>query len=251
MKIKLFFIFCFCCSLSVSPQNFIKDDEARSEKMAAVFSKSYPHLYTNKDSAYFYIEKALKVTDPSKDDEARLLLLQWLIATSSYHYDLPKYDEFLKRVDLFFQTDSIEFKLSDYQAEKDALSLVKGEYYFKLSAYNRAQPYFKKLSDKYTSINLKDHTKNSVGKYISVNNYLATIYRNKGKYDLAEQYYVKTGELINTYYQGKLDGPFQQAANEQLLAELYNRTGKYQKANTLLRKSLPVYVEGLKKKCES
>ncbi|NER19068.1 CHAT domain-containing protein [Spongiivirga citrea] len=218
----------------------------REAKIVELFYKAHPHFYSNKDSAYFFMDRALKLTDPAKDLDTRLSLFNWLITTSSYHYDLPRYNEYLNQVEAMFKLDSVAYKLTNYQAEKEAFILNRASYYFQLADYQKAKSYFQQLLTSYESININDHTEESIEKYISVISYLATIYRNKGKYDIAEKYYLKIAELINVFYKGKPEGPLQEAANDQLLAELYNRTGKYALANNLLHKSFPVYIQAIK-----
>ena len=72
----------------------------------------------------------------------------------------------------------------------------------------------------------------------STYDYLATIYKHTGKYDLSEQYYLRSVSLIEKYrsviegYQGHING------THQLLAQLYNLTGHYQKAGEVVQQCI-------------
>ncbi|MFP2997845.1 CHAT domain-containing tetratricopeptide repeat protein [Spongiivirga sp. MCCC 1A20706] len=234
-------------TINVFSQTNNSTKDAQIEKVTELFYKGYDYMYVNKDSTYFYFDQALAINDSLKDIDTELQLHNYLIFVSGYFYDLPRFESSLQKVETILNSENAETSIVDYQLMKDQFTLDQGDYYYKLGDFERAKPKFLSLLKSYEQIPIKHHTKESIGNTISVYNYLAAIYYRQHKYDLAKQYYLKTGVLITDFYGDDIDGKSQLAANQRLLAALYNDKGDYQKANELLHESLTFYLQHIDK----
>ncbi|MFH4968070.1 CHAT domain-containing protein [Gaetbulibacter sp. M240] len=222
-------IFFFAYSFTVCSQENNND-----EKITSYFYEGYNKIYTQKDSAYYFFDKALYLADQLKDYETQLQLLSYKVFTSGYHYDMTVYRNSLDEILKIMQVDSLSSKVKDLNLYKQQLLLDTGNYYYKLKDYSRAKPYFIEAYSELSKIPKDNRSMNDQESLLSVYNFLASIYKNTGKYDLAELYYNRSNQLSKVIYEGD-NLAMHLASTNKLKAQLYNNSGKLDKAHLILK----------------
>ena len=195
MEKKILFVFAFLLTNLVFSQ-VEKQQLQLSSKMEDTFNKGYQLLYIKKDSSYYFFNKALEYALSLKDVESQLGILAYLTYTNGYHYDLEDYYYNLSWRETILYSDSLKTKIPDYKSEYNHLLIDKGNYYFKTKDYNKAKAIFIQLKEAYEKIPLIEIDEEGAEILFSVYNFLGTTYKCLGKYDLAEQYYLKNRSMI-------------------------------------------------------
>ena len=232
---KILNILIFSISISVLAQENLDTD------ITSLFYKGYDHMYTHKDSAYFYFDKAYKLAQDHHAYDTQLQILSYKIYTNGYHYDMLEFGKNLNEEKSLLARDSIGLSAEDIALYEEQLSIDFGNYYYKLKQYSRAKPYFLEVYKKLASKKEKELTKEEVDTLLSVYNFLASIYKNTGKFDLAVLYYKKAKALSTNFYSGNAL-TLNLAATDQLLAQTYSDIGELDEADKIFRDNLKTYA---------
>ncbi len=236
MKSSILIIFiCFMCSqglVSQLPEAAIDD----------AHYKALDYHYTNKDSAYFYYEKAIRLADGQDDLERTLNSLVYLINANSHYYDLKNYRINLQREDSLLLLHGKKVKeLSFIGSFKDYLLFDKGNYHYKIKEYATSKKYFQELYAKISAIPEKEKTIEDVEMLSSLYSFLGLIYRHTGKYDLAA-YTFNKDIALNLKHKDSLEGWETGIMNsKKLLSQVLEVKKEYSKANVLLKEALSFY----------
>ena len=211
------------------------------ERLWNFFDKGAEVAYIDKDSAYYYFEKAGNLAKLHGSVEDQLYILSYAINTSDYHFDLKTSAKILKETDSLLSIENISDGFEDYDSYLASYLAYQGNYYYKLGAYERAKGFFLRIQAKYNGKSYAELEEDEADALFRNNNFLGVIYKNLGKYDLSEQYYLTNGSLVeqNQYLQVHSNAYLTNV--NQLLAQLYIAVGKPLKANELLEKSLEYY----------
>lgn len=241
--IKLFFLTLITIPFCLLSQT----NEKAIELMHDNFNKGYQQVYVNKDSTYHYLNKALKIANDIEDYDSQLGILDYIVASSSYHYDLKKYLQSLNQIRTLLYEEDIKTKIQDYESWLISYESNLGDYYFKTKEYATAKAIFLKIHSHFTQIN-KDEITNIQAQYlINTNSYLGTIYKHLEKYDLAEQYYQRNIDFIENCPVLEANAVSLVLAEQNLLGQLYTRTREFKKANYFFEKALQWEKESYKK----
>lgn len=234
MKFNLLIIFiCFIFS-----QRFFS--QSANPEIEESFNKALDYHYINKDSAYFYYEKVIRLANEQNDIEARLNSLVYLINANGYYYDLKNYDINIQREDSLLQYDK-RIDSFTQQSYKDYLLFDKGNYNYKIKQYSTSKKYFQELYTKISAIPEKKQTIDDIIMLSSINSFLGLIYRHTGKYELATYTFNKDIALV-TKYKDSLDGWEAMTFNsKKLISQVYEEKKEYTKANVLLKEALSFY----------
>ncbi|OSY88936.1 hypothetical protein WH52_04535 [Tenacibaculum holothuriorum] len=235
MRTKLLFLFLTLHSFFIVSQN----DSINIKKLETEFYKAYPHIYSNQDSAYIYFNKALTISQQEKWHDQSANILSYIIFTSSYHYNLPVMKNNLDNLGslLITQKDSLK-KQKVYHVANSLYQLNLGNYYYKLKDYKRAKPWFLQLKNELKSANT---TQENIDKLHSVYSFLAVIYTNENKYELAKNYCNKALQLLNNYPDFFEDISSKKMLLNNYLAKIYSNQKQYDSAINLLEKSVNFY----------
>tara|TARA_R110002167_G_scaffold108803_5_gene277716 strand:+ start:4782 stop:7559 length:2778 start_codon:yes stop_codon:yes gene_type:complete len=211
------------------------------DALSVSLNKGYDFLYTSKDSTYYHFNKALGIAVAMNDPLAQLDVLGYLTYANGYYYDLVNYRHNLERTEHLLYTESAAKNIIDYKDYRNAYLLEKGNYYFKTKEYGKAGIPFQELIADFSKTPMVLLSEEAAPMLFSVHNFLATIYKHMGKYDLAEQYYNRNISLVETNPHMQPDMHSYTTNIHQLLGQLYIEMGNYTKANILLMEALGNY----------
>jgi len=237
MKIRITLFFFLICSVSVYAQN-----RSEKEKLVSEFyEKGIALRGIKKDSSYYYLDLATALAiDLGNYSDALDLLLEAIFA-SGIHYDLKKYSSYLKKMEALLQKDSVKTTLNDLEFYQNRLVYEEGSYLCELKDYSAAKAKFQDLYEIYSKKEIAKLGYNDLSFLIYSTNFLASIYMDLGKYDLAENYFNRALAVVENNDLAKLEG-FDRSTNR-LLAQLYISMGKHAKANAILLKLLQSYKQ--------
>lgn len=197
--------------------------------------------YTNKDSVYFYLNKIHHLTKTHNHWEDEFFTLINWNRQAGYFYDLEKMSSNLIILDTLWlkNKEKIE-ELPQKRLFENSLLYDKGNYYFKLDEFLNARKSFNKIVSSTEKLNDTDISIND--KYLLSTSYsfIAKMYSNEGKYELAKQFYLRNIRFL------KSSIPEDERTlhrNYSLLAEVYKREKKYKISNDYLLKSLKLDID--------
>ncbi len=221
---------------------FSQAEEKQTLLLNSYFDSAYEQTFQNKDSAYFYFEKALQLAKKLNDLPTQLDILSYTIYTADYHYDLRKLQSGLSKTEALLFIKNAPDTIEGYNDYHNAYLLDKGNYHFKTKEYEKAKTYFQQLFNAITKIPTKQLDQDKVETLYTAYTFLATIYKNTGKFDLSEEFYLNAIDFVNKN-KSKFKGYQDYISNSnRLLAQLYSQTGQYQKANILLSQAKTTYL---------
>ncbi|TYB79395.1 CHAT domain-containing protein [Bizionia myxarmorum] len=210
------------------------------DDLDADFEKAYEYYYSSKDSCYFYFNR-IKTTATANQDIPYLLeaLLResW---SANFHNDLPIIKKNLR------QLDSIErnnkgvidtLYLRNYY--KTSIQYTKGLYEYDLNNYKNALKYFNQFVK--TIEDNPDYLEDPevLKLYLSTTSFIGNLYVKEGKYKLATDFYEKN---LRTIRQNDDIGIGFSNNIQILLADIYQKEGQYEKANSSILKVLDYYI---------
>lgn len=234
MKIYIPLLIYFYCSF-LSAQEY-------NEEVEKLTQSSYNHLYTHQDSTYYYFDKIYELAVGQKDF---ILAIEMLINTSriaSYHYNLPKIKESIEKTDsLIHLKKSILDTLNDSgNFYKNSNSFEKGDYYFKLKDYEKSKIHFNTLISSLEKLPEADLSNENIDLLSSSYSYVATIFNEEDKYDMAKLFYEKN---IRLYLTNKPEDTNGLNKIYNLYAKVFADTGDFRTANKYLLKTLKQNIE--------
>ena len=235
-KINRFLLFVLVSSIVHA-----QEGDQRLKAMEEAYTKGYELLYIDKVGSYNQFDKALNIAVSLNDYQSQLDILGLLTYANGHNDDLENYRLNLLRTEKILYTDSLKSSIEQINTYIDPFLLDKGNYYFKTKEYAKAKLSFLELHSKFGIIPHNKITSDNGRMLFSINNFLATIYKHEGKYELSEQYYLRNLDLVEKS-SAFLDSKQSRTMNiNQLLAQLHSQMGHYNKANTLLLQALETY----------
>lgn len=235
MRSTCLLVFFFFVSVGAVSQN-IADKEKLVEKF---YFKGLELTNTKKDSSFFYYRLALQHAEELQHHSDAIEILFGLILTARKHGDIEHHQIFLQEIDSILTNEDVRIALDDYQYYENRFIYEKATYFYDLLEYDQAKRDFQKL---YTLLSKKELVKLDEYEYnllIHTTNYLALIYSHNSKYDLAETYFNRS---LNFIQSNPVDeSETYRLATLQLLAQLHRFTQNYKKSNTILNEVLGAY----------
>lgn len=204
-----------------------------------LLEKAEQHIFTNQDSAYYFLNKLYKESIEKKDWIRASEALNTINMTSAYHGNFSKFQSFLQKEDaLLLKIDSLMKTSSKITNQRIFHWYNKGNFYYTLQSYNQAENYFFKILntvEQFPDSIIKRH----YSEYLLVaNNYLATIYRNEFKYELAEEFYTENLRLHKKFKDNE-EALFD---TKNLIASLKSAQKDYITSNKLAKESINYYL---------
>lgn len=206
------------------------------EEIEILFNTAYKHIYVNKDSAYFYLNK-IEVKATHKKDWSNVLdALINSNRNASYYFDLQIITANLKKIDqLVIDQPNIWKNIDDSLFYQKSIYFDKGSYYYKIGDFEKAKTFFQKIKKSYNNTEYENLT-NEHFYLLSVSfSFLAKIYELQGKYNLAKDYYLENIRLIKRITPKDLGKVY---INYALLADVLKKQGDIEKANQYLKEAL-------------
>ena len=200
------------------------------------YNKAYHYFYTNKDSAYFYFDKVKAIAIKEKDIAyfmETLISENW---AANYHYDFDVVSANLKVLD------------SVMDEEEDYINTLPQRAYYRFSKhyshalnnyelgdYTKALQLFLNIVSAIELEQVFTKDESVFGLYVSALNFIAKIYSDEAKYNLATHFLQKNERVCkNTTF----DVQHYKNTITALLSNVYVKKGRYQDANTMLYKGL-------------
>ncbi|QCK16636.1 CHAT domain-containing protein [Mangrovivirga cuniculi] len=240
-KIFFFLLYLSFFSFEVHSQNI-------DEKISENFYAGYNYIYTNYDSASHYFLAALELAQESGDIETQIQILEYLIFTSGYHYELERYFVYLNINNGLLNSVNPDSLSTDLQVYRQNQLLNEGNYYYKIKEYEKSKLSFQKLYNDLSTQQTDSLNKQKGETLLSTCNFLASIYKNTGKYELSDQYYEKAIMLIRNNPDIVKNEEVSIAATKLLTAQLYVEMEKYDEANNLFDEVIKTYTKMYKDK---
>lgn len=210
-------------------------------QMDDLFSKAYEHLYVNKDSAYHYFNEIEVLANKNQDWATVFEALISSNRNAGAFYDLDKLSGNLNRLDsLFLKHKPYLDTLPEKRLYVNSLLYDKGNYYFQLNNYRSSRQTFGQIIDSLEPLPNTEMDEELIDLLSVSYSFIAKMYTDEGKYELAQQYYDKN---IRYILQKKPNDLASLNTNYSLLAELYGKKGQYENSNAYFKKALGFYLK--------
>jgi len=210
-------------------------------QMDDLFSKAYEHLYVNKDSAYHYFHEIEVLANKNQDWATVFEALISSNRNAGAFYDLDKLSGNLNRLDsLFLKHKPYLDTLPEKRLYVNSLLYDKGNYYFQLNTYRSSRQTFGQIIDSLEPLPNTEMDEELIDLLSVSYSFIAKMYTDEGKYELAQQYYDKN---IRYILQKKPNDLASLNTNYSLLAELYGKKGQYENSNAYFKKALGFYLK--------
>ena len=197
--------------------------------------RSYKYLYSNKDSAYFYLSQATKLINSDNWKSGARTLVAWS-RSAAYFYDLEMMKQNINSIDSIYSNHQDELDvIENALIYKNSLLIDKGIYSYELTDYVPARNAFSEIIKTTEALPDSLININHIGLLRSAYGFVAKIYNNEGKYDLAKEYYNKNIRWINLKTPNDKKQLFR---NYSLLAEVYKNEGNHLRSNEFFIESL-------------
>ncbi len=193
------------------------------------YLKGYEYMYSNKDSSYYYFDKALKNYEAAQDADNQFTSLVGVLYANGYYYDLSSLKKNLNKLEKLIY--STAYKDSDYKDYLvDRLYLEKINYYFKLSNYVATQQYLDSLSSFQKSRALIKRDLDYYETTLSAGLYQGSIYKNQGKLNLALEKYKQLEGFLTEHADSLTDSRNSAFSIKRLQAKTYASLGEIDSA---------------------
>lgn len=243
MTSKAFFVFGFLyCWILLFPVSVLNAQNSSDyeQQVEELFDRAYGNLSAdNKDSAQYYFHK-IKTLSTKRSDWINVIdAVLGLNQIAKENNELGRVKNYLDNLDsLFISNQSYLDTIPGILLYRNDLSHQNGNYYFLIHDFERSRNAFQNI------ISTTEHLPDSLftGDYSGNTSYLSTaysylakMYSDEGKLDLAQQYYEKNIRFLTEKDPNDVQRLY---GNYSLLAEVYNRQNNYKSANIYLMKTL-------------
>lgn len=193
------------------------------------YNKGYEYMYTDKDSSYYFFEKAITSYEALEDADYQFASLLGLMFANGYYYDLKSYK---KNLDTFEKLiNSGAFEGSGYEGYiSDRLFLENINYHFKLLNYPLTQQYLDSLQGSQNERDLSKRDKDYYEFVLTAGLYQGSIYRNQSKINLALDTYKQLEGYVLQHKDSLYDAINSNFSIKRLQAKAYASLGEIDKA---------------------
>ena len=216
-------------------------DSDYDQKLNDLYEQSLKYCYTDQDSAYYYFEKMHDLTREQEDWQSGIWsLINWNRSAGNF-YDLGQLDTNLKSLDVLFdahkqEIDSSPLKLLFF----NSLDYDKGIYYFEINDYGNSRRYFEDIINNTEGLRLSEVAPAQLDLLSAAYGFMAKMFANEAKYELAKTYYTKNIRLIKSKKPDEIKTLYRYYS---LLAEVYAKEKKYEESNTYFIRSFKYGVK--------
>ncbi len=202
--------------------------------------KAASFLYTDLDSAYVYLSLAEKDEIRTKDTAKLLEVYTYFNAASIQFRDLSMLQQTLEKQTALISALGTDINtLSEGLYYKIYYWFDMGRYHYILSDYEKAIPFFYRILNDIEA-NPEPSVEEEYAYFLTASNsYLATMFRNQMKYEVAEEFYEENLRLHQKY--GHEAEDFYDTKN--LIASLKSAQGDFTTSNKLAMESIRYYLK--------
>ena len=230
-------LYCFCLSsLNAQESDYLV-------QLDNYYLNGNSYFYTNKDSVYYYYDKAKNL---AKEHDEIEYLIEVLISenwSANFHYDLDVINKNLSELDAVIKAnkDRID-KSPEKNYFNNSITYSKALYDYELKNYEKSIENFKSVTAAIENIpdSLTGPTLSSL--YVGGNTFIGKIYRDEGKYALSKEYYNKSLRFLNASGENNPD-PNASNAIYMLLSDIYKEEKNYALSNATIVKALDYYLK--------
>lgn len=234
----------FVVCLSVFNFSFSQEKLKTEEELAKFFEKGASYIYTNKDSAYHFFDKVVKICNKNNLHFYKANVYAYQIRTSGYHFDLKMMKNSLDSLqNVLIQKKQLleEESKETYQEINTYFKLNQLDYYYKAGNYFKAKKHLKEVYNPLKNLPEEQLTTEQIETLNSIYSYLTNIYTEENKFSLAENYCNKNKKLINKYSKN-FNGYEESVMLQNLyLADILVKQKKYNEAISITEKALNFY----------
>ncbi|MFD2543620.1 CHAT domain-containing protein [Lacinutrix gracilariae] len=234
MKTKTLIFFLCITTYNLFGQSI--NDSIYTSNIYSLFIKANQFIYTKQDSAYHYYDKINALAKKHKDYETLINSINATNKSAAHFYDLEKMKT------NFIQLDTIVLKNEDKLQENpnalfytNSIHLDKGIYYYLLHDYEKSRAAFLTIINSTETLQESELNIYLLDMLTSAYSFIAKMYFNDGKYDLAKEYYTKNIHVLETK---KANDIKKINRNYSLLAEVLKNQQQYKASNQYFKKSL-------------
>ncbi|EGV44151.1 CHAT domain-containing protein [Bizionia argentinensis JUB59] len=212
------------------------NDSLYSVNVTSFYGKAYQYIYSKQDSAYYYFNKINKEAQKHHDFETFISSTCASNKTAAYFYDLEKMKHNLSELDSVVSKHHKELKESPhYLYYINTIDFDRGLYYFRLNNYSQSRENFTSIITSIESLKESELNVNLIDLITSAYSFIAKMYTNDGKFNLAKDYYVKNIQFLETK---KADDISKINRTYSLLAEVLKNQNQIESSNVYFKKSL-------------
>lgn len=206
----------------------------------AAYQKGAEFLYKNRDSTYFYFNKALRLANEQDAMTYVMASHNYLLKANAVYYDLGNYQKNLKAIAYRFKCDDRLINNSYKDHYYNLYLFYKGGYYFKIEEYKKAEHYFLEFYKEQKKTPPNNLSLDYLKSIYATQAWLGNIYSAGHKYSLAKKYFNKNIDFIGRHQKAGFDKSAIALTNLNL-ARVLEKEGKYKKAEAFIQKSLDFY----------
>ncbi len=226
--IFILFVVSSFCRLNSQSNNYFQEIEILNQKAnQSIFQQ---------DSAYYYLNEVNKLASKNKDWKNVVESLIYTNIVASYHFNLDKIKTVLVDIDSIYNKHNEYFDSIPENLElKNYILYNKGDYYLKIDNHNKSKKAFEEIIQ--TNEKLADSllSENNLSLLSVAYSYIAKMYSQEGKYDLAKQYYNRNIRFILEIMPDNQDLLH---SNYSLLAEVFSKENEFKKSNNYFFQTL-------------
>ena len=236
---RLFYFFSVFFLINI---NYVKGQDKKTieEEINLLYEHSQQYFYTNLDSTQFYGKRIYNLAEKIGDLNTQLGILNQLIISDNYAYDLKVVYRDINTMDSLIRNDTRVDTLTDAPAYYKYLLSAKGNYYFKIGNFNKSNKYFnqllRELGKQGDSLQFFD-----AATRLSTLEFLGETAKNQNKLSLAEEYYNQVKRELEYYKYKHWENQFMGVNNK--LSKVLIANKKYKEANQYLEQSLLHYKQ--------
>lgn len=234
MKTRLLLFIILFSTYNVFGQK--KTDSIDADRVNLLYTKIYKYLYSNQDSAYYYLDKVKKEALKNDDIESLINCINASNKSAAHYNNLEKMKTNFKQLDSIFLKNEKELQETENDLYyRNSISFDKGIYYYLLNDNVKSRKAFFSIINTTETLQENEFNVYYIDLLTTAYSYVAKMYFNDGKYDLAKEHYTKTIHLLETK---KAEDIKKINRNYSLLAEVLKNQKQYALSNQYFKKSL-------------
>src|SRR5690554_3283908 len=234
MKLPLFLLILLWSTSHVVAQN--NSDSIYDSTITSLYQKAYQYIYSEQDSAFYYFDKINNEAIKHGDFESLISSISASNKTAAHFYNLDKMKTNLKQLDSIVLKNNMALKTTDnYLYYINSIRFDKGIYYFRLNDYKQSRSAFQSIIESTEALKEDELNIYLIDLITSAYSFIAKMYVNDGKYNLAKDYYTKNIHFLESK---KADDIVKINRNYSLLAEVLKNQHQLDSSNTYFNKSL-------------
>lgn len=212
----------------------LAQEDAYEKELEFLYDKAYQHLYKNKDSTSYYFNLILNKAKVKQD---WINVFDALISenrNAGYFYDLKTLENNLLELDtLLVAKEDFLKRQVESQFYLNSILYDKGNYYYKVNNYRTSRENFQKLISNIEALTETEVDLDQVYLLSAAYSFMAKMYQDEGKYQLAKQYYTRDIRYLEAKSPTDLDEINKRYS---LLASVYSKEQNFQTSNHLYKK---------------